>query len=365
MNQLAFSCLFSVVAVGLPSQATHVVGGAGLPNIDAALAIAAPGDTVLVQPGVYPPFHATVGVNVVASGTPVSIDCCLGNGEVLCDLPPGQELSIADITVRHQVFVRAGRVTLDRCSLLPSQSFTPVVVRHAALHLQECEITGFGGNAPVVSVVDSAVTIAGGEIMASGFGTLAGLVDLDASVLHASGVSLVNGQWSWGGPSLRAINGSRAWLSDCELQTFGASQCAIETIGSLVRTDRCALSESGTSCDSGAGGLLLGVVRPEPLAEGQTFAIEFTTNASGFVVVFAGPALDTADWGPVLEQPSWLDDQQSFAAALLLADAAGAASVSWQIPTGPGIAGQRLWFKGISGLTFPLQVSPVVGGVVR
>jgi hypothetical protein len=39
--------------------------------------------------------------------------------------------------------------------------------------------------------------------------------------------------------------------------------------------------------------------------------------------------------------------------------------VSWPIPAGPGIVDLQLWFKGLSGWTFPLQASPPAGGVAR
>ena len=67
MKKLATICqILAVAAVGLPAQTTHIVGLGGLPQIRDALAIAAPGDTILVQPGTYAHFSATVGVQIRA-----------------------------------------------------------------------------------------------------------------------------------------------------------------------------------------------------------------------------------------------------------------------------------------------------------
>jgi hypothetical protein len=43
----------------------------------------------------------------------------------------------------------------------------------------------------------------------------------------------------------------------------------------------------------------------------------------------------------------------------------GEASASWTIPAGPGVAGLSLWMQGVSGLDYPLETSPVVGGIAR
>lgn len=105
--------------------------------------------------------------------------------------------------------------------------------------------------------------------------------------------------------------------------------------------------------------------RPAPLTQAATFALTFQTDANGFVGIFASPRLGALAVATILEQLSWLDETQSFAVALLVADAQGTATTSWAIPALPGGGTVSLWFKGISGPSLPLQTSPVVGGVLR
>lgn len=50
----------------LDAQATHLVGPGGFAQIRDALAIAAPGDLILVQPGTYSQFFVQRGVTIRA-----------------------------------------------------------------------------------------------------------------------------------------------------------------------------------------------------------------------------------------------------------------------------------------------------------
>ncbi len=72
MNQ-PLSAIFSVCVLATPSWATDwTVDASGvasdLVTIDQAMAVAMPGDRILVLPGTYPPFHFSVGVDVVGLG---------------------------------------------------------------------------------------------------------------------------------------------------------------------------------------------------------------------------------------------------------------------------------------------------------
>ena len=369
MHNALLWCLVSVVAVGLPSQTTHIVGRGGFPQIAPALAAAAPGDIVLIQTGAYNGFTVDKGVTIRAQGT-VAVEQQLGLPATIdCDIPAGQTLHIVGIELRLPMVVSSGRVTMDRCSFSAVFSIVPtetVAVSGSALHLVNCDITGASAMLPVLRASHADVTMAGGRIRSEFFGTLAGVVELDSSRFHASEAEIVNGQYAWGGPAVLARSGSEAWLSDSTLDTRGQAQCAIDAVASTVRTDRCTLLQAaGVSCFAGTPGPLLGVSQPGPLAIGSTFALDFRSEPNGFVAVFASPVLGTVDWGPLLAQPSWLDDQQSFLATVVPADATGAASVSWQIPNNPAFVDLSLWLQGVSGPVLPLQGSPVVGGVVR
>jgi hypothetical protein len=154
------------------------------------------------------------------------------------------------------------------------------------------------------------------------------------------------------------------WISDSTL-TAGTGQCAIQNATATTRIDRCTLTSSTTGCATGTSApFLLGVERVSPLQPAATFDLRYRTEPNGFVLIFVGPELGTVDFGPFLEQPSWLGENTWFVAGLVAADATGLAVASWPIPAGP-FTDQTLWFKGISGFTLPLQASVPTGGVVR
>ena len=106
---------------------------------------------------------------------------------------------------------------------------------------------------------------------------------------------------------------------------------------------------------------------PGPLSPGSTFQLNYRTSANELVFVRAGFGLDTVDWAPFVEQPVWLNSALATSPILVGADANGVATFTWAVPTTPVLTNAAIWFHGIAGLSagFPLQSSPVVGGVVR
>ena len=408
MERLLFGVLLSglVLCPVAMAQTTHHVGPGGLPQIRDALAVAAPGDTVLVAPGTYAHFDADVGVTIRPSGVGViqvefdpafppvpcsSLSCLFTPGQTLLRPPVGQTLHLVGVNflgnvativtqagsyqARHRVEITSGRVTLDECTIT-SLDVRPLLVVDATVHLQDCSVqqSAFGSGLPGLTATNSDIVATGSSftggspvgIAVGGFPAPG--IKLTNSRLHASGLSVYGGSStmsSLGAPALLVESGSSAWISDSYLQA-GTGACALQHQGTLLRASRCTLVGAGTNCAGPQSGPeMLGVTRTTLLAAGQTFQLDYRTSSNGFVAIFASPSLGTLDAPLVLEQPSWLLETQSFSAALLLADANGDASVSWQIPSGPGISGQELWFKGISGLSFPLQTSAVVGGIAR
>jgi hypothetical protein len=382
VRKLLFACPFAVFAVGIPSQSTWVVGGAGgLPQIRQALAVAQPGDTIEVRPGTYAQFTAAVGVTIraVSPGTVLIVPdpayygpCLLCNHEARTVLAPpvGQSLHVSGLVFTNQsaagvttwLEVRDGRVTLDECTvygvgLSPSAC---VWIVDAHVHLQDCFVSygayasGFAG----IHAVDSVVTAVDTRVQVVGPFTNGHCLRLPGTTFQGSRLTL-----SGIGESCVVAGGAPVWISDSQLSGGGPNHC---TVTGAVELSRCTLWPPTAGCGvSGNGGSQLGVSRPSALQAGGTFQLDFQTTANGFVLVFAGPELAAESWAPLLVQPSWLQEATSFPVTLLLADAQGAVSVSWPIPAGPGITNQKLWFKGLSGWSFPLQVSPPVGGVVR
>jgi hypothetical protein len=382
MHNMLRVCLFAVFAVGMPSQSTLVVGGpTGLPQIRQALAIALPGDVIEVHPGTYAQFTANVGVTIraVSPGT-VNIvpdpqyfgPCLLCGHEARTVLAPpaGQSLHVVGLVftnisaagVRTWLEIRGGRTTLDGCHVYgwAQAAVSALWIEDAHAHLQDCFVSygafssGFAG----IYALNSVVTAVDTRVQVVGPFTNGHCLKLSGTTFQGSRLTL-----SSIGESCVVANGAPVWISDSQIYGGGPNHC---TILGAVELSRCTLLSTTATCGlSGNGASQLGIGRPAALQAGGTFQLDFRTEANGFVLVFAGSELATVSWAPLLVQPSWLQETTSFPVTLLLADVHGAASVSWPIPAGPGITNQKLWFKGLSGWSFPLQVSPPVGGVVR
>lgn len=162
-------------ALALPAQATILVGPGGLPQIRDALAVAAPGDVIHVQPGIYAHFDATVPVTIRAL-TPGTVDvaydvtyqppnctffCLLTESITKLRPPVGTTTHVVGLrflgnvvvhaslfNLRHRVEVLNGSVTLDQCEFLAAQ-VPPLSVRHAIANLQDCVVqpTSFANGA--------------------------------------------------------------------------------------------------------------------------------------------------------------------------------------------------------------------------
>lgn len=376
MNMLRTTLLALASTVALCAQTTHFVGPTGLPQINDALAIAAPDDVIIVQPafhllgGKYDSITVTTGVVIrPLNPGPFSV---IKVWAAICTIPAGQHLHLAGLEF-GRVIVSTGRVTLDTCRIegMTGPGLELLRVDDSSVHLQATTVgSSLSQPGNILAAYNSLITAA--DCTIEGLFVSAALppaIILNASQLHAShctiGVSSFGG--SFNGPGIRAENGSKVWLSDSTVNPLLPNSCAIESVGSVVRADRCTLSQgTNPTCTTGSGGgFLLSVHRPQPLAIGQTFQLDFRTEPSGVVFVLAGPSLATIELPTLLEQPSWLASAGSFQAALLVADANGQATASWPIPSNPVFSNAQLWFEGIGSLTLPLQVSPPVGGLVR
>lgn len=391
--------LFAFVTA-LPAQATILVGPGGLPQIRDALAVAAPGDVILVQPGIYAHFDATVPVTIRAL-TPGTVDVAYDvtfqtpNCSFLCLLrepitklqpPAGATTHVVGIrflgnvvihssgfNLRHRVEVLSGHVTLDQCEFLAAQ-VPPLSVRRATAHLQDCVVqpasfnngaVGFYAETADVTAVDCLFFGGSSSGTAPGAQPYWGLRLINAR-MHGTHLLVTGGAspTGLGAAAVSMFGSATLWLSDSTL-IAGPSQCVIEQAGT-VRLDRCLLLNQIPGCvASPIGGTLLGVERSEPLSPGRTFQLVFHTEPNGLVAVFASPEVGNLDLPSMLEQPVWLDLAGAYSAALLVADATGRATVAWNIPVGPGITDRKLWLQGVSGIAVPLQASPLVGGVAR
>ncbi len=400
---LGLFTLFGSAALAV-AQTTLLVGPSGLPQIRDAIALAAPGDVVVVEPGTYAHFELTIGVTIralqpgtvqvafdpaqIPPGCNNSLACLVGQGPTRLTLPPGQlaylegldfagnqfQLPFPGQIAFHRVDVTGGTVVAENCTFATAGS-APLFARDTTLVLLGCSLTATGTSSltmpglhasrSIVHAIDS--TFTGSQFL---FGVTLGNpgILLGGSELHGSGLTLTGQQTgpAGGGPALVLDpllgSESRAWLEGSQL-IAGTGACAVEAPGQQVSLADCTLTQAAT-CPVPAPASLLGVAQPQPLQLGATFTLAYRTEPNGFVVVFASPSLAPLAL-PIFEQPLLLDATAALAAGLVLADANGAANASWPIPAAPQLVDTAFWFQGISGLALPLQLSPVAGGRLR
>lgn len=404
MRMLLACCPFTVAAVALPAQATHLVGPGGFAQIRDALAVAAPGDRIHVQPGTYAHFAATIGCTIRAlvpgtvsiaysvafqpPGCTTTPSCWTVEGPTRLSPPAGQTIHVVGLQfvgnespggflypIRHRVAVESGRVTFDQCSLQATNT-AALSVLDASVHLQSCQLAAipnatslqaggvslYGANCNVTAI-DSTFRGGPGPGLSSPPGN--GIV-LNNATLHGSNLDIRSGTLLFPvgtNPSFALSGGGALFLSDSQL----IGGCPIQWSGTALELSRCTLTGTSQNCPtvSPSPTSQLGIARSGPLTAGAPFTLTFRSEPNAFVAIFAGGSLGRLDLPGLLAQPSWLDDTQSFLVSIALADAQGLATASWPIPAGPGIADQQLWWKGLSGFTLPFQVSPPAGGIAR
>jgi hypothetical protein len=359
MNQRLASTLFAgTLAVGLAAQTVHVVGPGGFATIQQAVAAAAPDDIVHVQPGTYFSFTVPKSLRIRALG-PVTLGTSVFQpGHVIVQAPVGATVDLVGFDMMS-LTVTSGRASLDACTVRNG-----AVVQNASLHLQASHLLG----ATALLATQADVTAVQSSFLGPNSFLVPGpLVDLVGSRFHASFCTVAPFPFPQTSveTNLRVTNGSRAWIADSHISGTAVGHCPLQvSVDSEVRVDRTTYAAT-PGCAQPTPGPLLGVQRSSPLLVGQTFQLEFKAEPGAFVLLFASSYLGKTDFGPLLEQPSWLDDQHSFAVTVLLADAAGSAPVSFPIPSSPAVVDLTLWIKGISAFGLPLQASPPVGGIVR
>lgn len=342
---------------GLQAQSHLFVGPGGYPDIGAAVAAASPGDIITVAGGTYAMFAVDKGVTIRAGSGIVQVNAGGGAGLTAWAIPTGQVLHVVGIEFKS-VQITGGRATFDDCFLTIIGGPALRVV-NATVHLQRCYLNVFWAFSPAIQAMSSDLTVTNTSVIASGFGPL---IALDGSRLHANQCWLYHPNTK----VMRAQNGSTAWISDSTIES--GDLCAFENVNSTIRTCRLTFVPGyySSSCGTDTPGLLLGVDSQQPLRVGYPFSLAFRSVPGDVVFVFASPSLGTVDWLPLLEQPSWLDDQSSFVATALVTDVLGVANTNWAIPNNPALTNLTMWFKGVGGFpNLPLQATPAVGGIVR
>ncbi len=368
-------CLLTAVGVEIPAQTTHVVSPGGpLTQISSALAIAAPGDRIHVQPGTYAPFTVTIGCTIRALSPGVYVQAVLGPGPanpVTIHPPTGQVVQLAGLAFSFSsnvpgdtVQITGGRVTLDECGFYCTHE-CPLVISNADVHMQGCIAVpptfGFhamrGINARITAIGS---TFADTSSFAFHYFPSAA-IDLVSTTLHAADCT-IRAAPGPGSPPIAALQatGGNVWLSDCTV--VGVQTCPIAAASVLA--DRCVLQPVLSTCPTPASGGLLGVSRALPLQNGAPFSLVYKTIPNSYAAVFASQELASLTIPGLHAQTQWLGPGV-INLGVVLADASGQATATWAIPAGTWLVDQPLWFQGLTGFALPLQLSPVAGGLIR
>jgi hypothetical protein len=373
------SCLLAVGVAALPAQTVLTVGPGGFPTIPAALAAAVPGAIVEIAPGVYPAFDCSVGVTLRA----------ISPGTVVVDLaanpfPPGAGTPMQFAAPAGQTIHVVG-LTFS----LPAASFTsdwnPQVALLSDAVMEDCTLTGQQANAkgslrvgPGAVVHLQNVTTQGPMLRVEGLATavqcsFAGPWVLGftssavwlAGRLHASDCSFTGGSSSTqaAGAGIDVAAAGELFAVDCAVQRgFGpGAACAIAGSGT-VRIARVASNSPACLPTAAASGL--GVQRSGPVVRGAPFAVSFRGGPLFPVGVHLSHAVASVPL-PFTAQPWGAPLGASFEVAFGLTDVAGQLPLTFAIPNSPVFVGLPVWLHGWSGWTFPLDVAPPVGGLVR
>jgi hypothetical protein len=186
-------------------------------------------------------------------------------------------------------------------------------------------------------------------------------IDATGTTMHAAGCVIRAGVFGIGQvPGLRA-NGGQVWLCDSMVAANGL--CAIEGTATVL-ADRCSLLPVATQCPTPPTGGLLGVGQPLPLQNGAPFTLNYRTIPNSYAAVFASQELTTLAIPGLHAQTQWIAGG-IVNLGVVLADASGQATATWNIPAGTWLVDQPLWFQGLTGFALPLQLSPVAGGLIR
>jgi len=361
-----------LIVTSLAAQTVHTVGTpAGFADIQPAIAAAAPGDIIMVHPGSYGDFNMQIGVSIIAvqTGT-VTITSAFHN---VISIPAGQAGHFVGVNLERPLLI-GGHVTFDQVRMESHQIGLRML--GGTCHLQDCTLRALpfldlGGNPSgaieahggTITAIDCNLT--GGTALDLGGSPIGGrqAIWLESGVSFlGSGLSISVGP----GPNSSAALYSESpnvWLND-SLIISAPPICAIDS--PAAECDRCIITGP---CTTGPGqpighGPVLGVQRNTPLFAGLPFTIDFLAQPNEFVLVFGSHGLATTPY-PELAQAFLLDPVTCFPAAALVADATGHVSASWNVPSAPLPVGSQVWLQGVAGFAFPLQTSPVVGGLVR
>lgn len=350
------------------AQTTYLVGTGGFAQINDAIAVAAPGDVILVQPSSYPGFHSSIGVTIRGVGPGVQIQ-----GPATLNLPAGHVAHLANFAV-WSLAITGGSATVDHCTIGTMFGGGICTVQSSEVVLQACTV----GSQPSFFFADSGLRAMDATITAIDSSFVGRRAEYETSTPATEGILLQDSTLfgshltAKGGdgyafsiffptPAIRGMN-SAIWVSDSSLQSgaqlqIGLRPCPVEA--PQGRIARCSLIPSCTPAFP--TGPLLGVHRPNPLQSPGPFTLDYRTEPNGLVAVYVATGLGNLTVAG-MEQPILIDVATAFHLELLTADPTGFVSRTWNVPA--GLTNQTFWFQAV-GTASIWQLSPLAGGVVR
>ena len=363
MRSPAIAALLVLSTCAVTAQARLLVGPGGFAEIASAIAMAVPGDEVLVQAGSYPAFQLAKGITIRAE-IPHTVSVAPGLSPSY-DIAAGQVARIVGIDFARQSAV-GGVIVFEDCSWI--ESAPTLELQDCTTHIERCVVSGLPspGAAEAVllatnadiSMADSAVT---GAAATLALDTSRAVWLRGGARLAGSHVQLRGGSGPFVTPptAIGSDATSRAYLADSTLVAYGGA-CAIEGTG--VFCDRCTVQ--GGPCAAPNPTDLLSTVGSGALTPGQGWTVALTGVPNQLFAVIAAFDIDRArsfpTFGPLRLE---LASSQVFAFGLL--DPAGTASATLQVPAAPLPFGVGVWMQGVTGVATPLRTSAVTGGIVR
>lgn len=351
----------------LPAQTVHHVGVFGHATIQAAIAVANPGDIVRVDPGTHAAFTLDKGLTIVGSAAGGTSILSFGTTSIpTIHVPAGQIAHLIDLQFTTMT-VGGGQVTIDHCSFTGTQP--RLVITNAVAHMQQCVIqsTGTSVSGPFATLMlDSAELFASDCVVrgidASPFAMPGTAMAVNLSTFHGNRMTITAGAGTstLAVPALAADAASTVQLCDSTVTTT-SGPCPL--VASNGRMARCTLSPN---CSPLPTLPMLGIWRTQSLPPriGQTLSLDFHGDPGA--PIFPWAALDLVPTHvPQLTSALLLDLNTAFPAGLLIADATGRATGTWAIPATPALQHHAIWLQGISGTSLPLASSVAAGGTIR
>lgn len=395
-----------VFAPAAAAQKTHIVGPGGFKEIRDAIAVAKPGDTILVrQSSVYRHFTLDKGLTIRADrGIDATVFELVPNGANVFRIPPGQAAEVIGLRFkslfpillfRYVTQVIGGTVAFRRCELWSSG--VPPVPAPAALHVQDAHVVLtdcilIGENGGVALLADRATVaitrtaLRGGHGFWDSYAYGGAAIELIRSKMHASrmvaqggDVSLINNAYD-GGHGIYVGPESRLWITDSHVAgglggTWPGNRGGdgIHNVSAhAVEVSRVGLrGATGTipglpfrgklKQNSGLIGLAASIGGP---VLGSRYDLDFSTAPKTPLALLASPRLDGHEL-PLAAQPLWMLRAPGY---LVLSgattDGAGRLRIGLQIPQNSGLRGLHVWFSAIGGTAAPFQATPPVGGQI-